>query len=74
MTITLFKLQLGSQPTPTWTGKYVLNFDHVLMQESCQHSWDKEDEDGDPDQTVFSLVMGKYRHAKHYKHSKLLQS
>ena len=52
------------QSSPNWTGEYVLDFDQVLAR---QHSQDQEEEDGDdPDRPVFSLVTGKYRHAKRY--------
>jgi len=44
----------------------VLDFDQVLAREPPKHSPDGEDEDGDPDHPVFSLVTGKYRHAKRY--------
>jgi diphthamide biosynthesis protein 2 len=64
--VTPFELQLALQPSPTWTGEYVLDFDQVLARESGQHSRNEGDEDGDPDQPVFSLVTGTYRHAKRY--------
>jgi len=63
--VTPFELQLALQPSPTWTGEYVLDFDQVLAREPPKHSSDEED-DGDPDRPVFSLVTGKYRHAKRY--------
>ncbi|KAH9051627.1 diphthamide biosynthesis protein [Lactarius deliciosus] len=61
--VTPFELQLALQPSPTWTGEYVLDFDQVLAREPPKHD---EDEDGDPDRPAFSLVTGKYRHAKRY--------
>ncbi|KAH9016449.1 diphthamide biosynthesis protein [Lactarius pseudohatsudake] len=64
--VTPFELQLALQPSPTWTGEYVLDFDQVLAREPPKHLLDDEDEDGDPDRPVFSLVTGKYRHAKRY--------
>jgi diphthamide biosynthesis protein 2 len=64
--VTPFELQLALQPSPTWTGEYVLDFDQVLARREepppQQHSHDE----GDPDRPVFSLVTGKYRHAKRY--------
>jgi hypothetical protein len=72
--VTPFELQLALQPSPTWTGEYVLDFDQVLARESGQHSRDEGDEDGDPDQPVFSLVTGKYRHAKRYGGEWLLRT
>ncbi|KAH9161619.1 diphthamide biosynthesis protein [Lactarius sanguifluus] len=64
--VTPFELQLALRPSPTWTGEYVLDFDQVLAREQPKHSSDDEDEDGDPDRPAFSLVTGKYRHAKRY--------
>ncbi|KAH9017780.1 diphthamide biosynthesis protein, partial [Lactarius deliciosus] len=61
--VTPFELQLALQRSPTWTGEYVLDFDQVLAREPPKHD---EDEDGDPDRPAFSLVTGKYRHAKRY--------
>jgi diphthamide biosynthesis protein 2 len=64
--VTPFELQLALQPSPTWTGEYVLDFDQVLAREPRQHPRDEGDEGGDLDRPVFSLVTGKYRHAKRY--------
>ncbi|KAI9439278.1 diphthamide biosynthesis protein [Lactarius indigo] len=64
--VTPFELQLALQPSPTWTGEYMLDFDRVLAREPSKRSSDDEDEDGDPDRPVFSLITGKYRHAKRY--------
>ncbi|KAI9451826.1 diphthamide biosynthesis protein [Lactarius psammicola] len=67
--VTPFELQLALQPSPTWTGEYVLDFDQVLAREPPKHSSpdvEEDDEDDDPDRPVFSLVTGKYRHAKRY--------
>jgi diphthamide biosynthesis protein 2 len=53
-----------------WTGEYVLDFNEVLARRPCKPSSNKgdegEDEDEDPDRPVFSLVTGKYRHARRY--------
>jgi diphthamide biosynthesis protein 2 len=64
--VTPFELQLALQPSPTWTGEYVLDFDEVLTRGPPKSSSDDVDEDDDPDRPVFSLVTGKYRHAKRY--------
>ncbi|KAI0290206.1 putative diphthamide synthesis protein-domain-containing protein [Russula brevipes] len=63
--VTPFELQLALQPSPTWTGEYVLDFDEVLARGSPKPSSD-EDEEDDPDRPVFSLVTGRYRHPKRY--------
>ena len=66
--MTPFELQLALQPSPTWTGEYVLDFEEVLARGPSKPSSDKNDdiEEGDPDRPMFSLVTGKYRHAKRY--------
>ena len=66
--VTPFELQLALQPSPTWTGEYVLDFEEVLARGPFKPSSDKDDdiEEGDPDRPIFSLVTGKYRHAKRY--------
>jgi hypothetical protein len=63
--VTPFELQLALQPSPTWTGEYVLDFDEVLARGDSKPSLD-QDEEGDPDRPIFSLLTGKYRHAKRY--------
>jgi len=63
--VTPFELQLALQPSPTWTGEYLLDFDQVLAREPPKNPSD-EDEEGDPDRPMFSLVTGQYRHAKRY--------
>ncbi|KAH9994336.1 putative diphthamide synthesis protein-domain-containing protein [Russula compacta] len=63
--VTPFELQLALQPSPMWSGEYVLDFDEVLARGPPNPSPDEGEED-DPDRPVFSLVTGKYRHAKRY--------
>ena len=63
--VTPFELQLALQPSPTWTGEYVLDFDEVLTRGASKPSSD-QDEEGDPDRPMFSLLIGRYRHAKRY--------
>lgn len=66
--MTPFELQLALQPSPTWTGEYVLDFDEVLARGPSKPLSDKDEEveEGDPDRPIFSLITGKYRHAKRY--------
>ncbi|EIM84817.1 diphthamide biosynthesis protein [Stereum hirsutum FP-91666 SS1] len=76
--VTPYELQIALQPEPTWTGEYVLDFDKILS-DSIRHTDGTESatisdatndtesqEDIDPDQPTFSLMTGKYRHAKRY--------
>ncbi|KAF8500350.1 diphthamide biosynthesis protein [Russula emetica] len=63
--VTPFELQLALQPSPTWTGEYVLDFDEVLVRGASKPSSDQVEED-DPDRPMFSLITGRYRHAKRY--------
>lgn len=63
--VTPFELQLALGPSPMWSGEYVLDFDEVLARGPPDPSPDEGEED-DPDRPVFSLVTGKYRHAKRY--------
>lgn len=66
--VTPFELQLALQPSPTWTGEYVLDFEEVLARGSAKPSSDNDEavNEVDPDRPIFSLVTGKYRHAKRY--------
>jgi hypothetical protein len=66
--VTPMELELALQPSPTWIGNYVLDFNEVLARGPSKPSSDKgdENEDEDPDRPIFSLVTGKYRHAKRY--------
>ncbi|KAI0631510.1 diphthamide biosynthesis protein [Trametes polyzona] len=69
--ITPYELEVALRPTQSWTGRYVLDFDQLLREhqegnENADVPADKEDEQEDLDQPVFSLVSGKYRHAKRY--------
>jgi diphthamide biosynthesis protein 2 len=43
----------------------VLDFDKVLAHGASKPSSD-QDEEGDPDRPMFSLITGRYRHAKRY--------
>jgi len=63
--VTPFELQLALQASPMWTGEYMLDFDEVLTRGPLMTSPD-DDEEADLDRPVFSLVTGRYRHAKRY--------
>ncbi|RPD58166.1 diphthamide biosynthesis protein [Lentinus tigrinus ALCF2SS1-7] len=66
--VTPYELELALQPTQTWTGRYVLDFEQLLreQQDAIDNSPPENPEDEDDDQPVFSVVTGKYRHAKRY--------
>ncbi|KAJ6632488.1 putative diphthamide synthesis protein-domain-containing protein [Mycena sp. CBHHK59/15] len=73
--ITPYELELALQAVPTWTGRYVLDFERLLAEGTdaepapdadADADADADSDDADPDQPVFSLVTGKYRHAKRY--------
>ncbi|KAF7305490.1 2-(3-amino-3-carboxypropyl)histidine synthase subunit 2 [Mycena chlorophos] len=64
--ITPFELEVALQAEQSWTGRYVLDFGKLLA-ESASVEEQLEPVDGeDPDRPSFSLVTGKYRHAKRY--------
>ncbi|KAI0248536.1 diphthamide biosynthesis protein [Lactifluus subvellereus] len=69
--VTPFELQLALQRSPTWTGEYVLDFGEVLTRGAPKPS--SFEDDDDPDSPVFSLITGKYRHAKRYGGERLAQ-
>lgn len=64
------------QTEQSWTGRYVLDFEKLLAEakntaseEATDDQKVKEEDEGtdsDPDQPVFSLMTGTYRHAKRY--------
>ncbi|TCD70390.1 Diphthamide biosynthesis protein 2 [Steccherinum ochraceum] len=69
--VTPYELEIALQSEPEWTGKYVLDFKEILSSSQQQKQQDVQSgEDGtepeDTDQPIFSLVTGKYRHAKRY--------
>jgi diphthamide biosynthesis protein 2 len=63
--VTPFELQLALQPSPMWTGEYMLDFEEVLTRGPPVPSPD-DNEEADTDRPEFSLVTGRYRHAKRY--------
>ncbi|KAJ7641509.1 putative diphthamide synthesis protein-domain-containing protein [Roridomyces roridus] len=62
--ITPFELEVALQAEQSWTGRYVLDFGKLLASSDSEDTPPPESED--LDQPVFSLVTGKYRHAKRY--------
>ncbi|KAI0942716.1 hypothetical protein AcW1_003274 [Taiwanofungus camphoratus] len=61
--ITPYELEVALRAEQSWTGRYVLDFDKLL----AEHRNRPEEENvKDLDQPEFSLVTGKYRHAKRY--------
>ncbi|KAF9074276.1 putative diphthamide synthesis protein-domain-containing protein, partial [Rhodocollybia butyracea] len=67
--ITPYELEIALQSEPSWTGKYVLDFEKLLAEYShgddeskSEHMEDLENEES----PMFSLVTGRYRHAKRY--------
>jgi diphthamide biosynthesis protein 2 len=48
-----------------WTGEYMLDFEEVLTRGPPVPSPD-DNEEVDTDRPEFSLVTGRYRHAKRY--------
>ncbi|KAG5637479.1 hypothetical protein H0H81_004450 [Sphagnurus paluster] len=67
--VTPFELEVALQAVPSWTGRYVLDFEHLLINQQQKpeltQSGDKNESD-DPDRPVFSLVTGTYRHMRRY--------
>jgi len=70
---------MALQEEPTWSGRYILDFNHLLSLKaeepngtrpidhtSCEH----QATDEDSDKPVFSLITGTYRHAKRYNNPK----
>lgn len=69
--ITPYELEVALQAEQSWTGKYVLDFEKILAKYGYTHEETNSigrdrNEDEDEDSPVFSLVTGKYRHAKRF--------
>ncbi|KAL0948334.1 hypothetical protein HGRIS_010921 [Hohenbuehelia grisea] len=66
--VTPYELEVALQAEQVWTGRYVLDFDQLLAEtkEPAEAAVETNSDD-DPDQPVFSLVTGTYRHAKRYE-------
>ncbi|KAJ7119648.1 putative diphthamide synthesis protein-domain-containing protein [Mycena epipterygia] len=63
--ITPYELEVALQAEQSWTGRYVLDFEKLLSESGAEAADSPPDSD-DPDQPVFSLITGKYRHAKRF--------
>ncbi|KAF8198380.1 diphthamide biosynthesis protein [Mycena galopus ATCC 62051] len=66
--ITPFELEVALQAEQSWTGRYVLDFEKLLAESSTAGDAPPETppDSDDPDQPVFSLITGTYRHAKRF--------
>ncbi|PFH52498.1 hypothetical protein AMATHDRAFT_140010 [Amanita thiersii Skay4041] len=64
--VTPYELEIALQAKQSWTGKYVLDFGKLLDGKKSGDVDESDMEQEDPDQPAFSLVTGKYRHAKRY--------
>lgn len=66
--ISPYELEIALQPEPKWTGKYVLDFNELLANAAQQEytSETRPTEDDNEEKPMFSMVTGKYRHAKRY--------
>ncbi|KAI0315496.1 putative diphthamide synthesis protein-domain-containing protein [Amylostereum chailletii] len=65
--VTPYELQIALAPTPTWTGAYILDFEQLLSSSpGVKEETDEQNGDDDPHRPIFSLVTGKYRHARRY--------
>ncbi|KAJ3997354.1 putative diphthamide synthesis protein-domain-containing protein [Lentinula boryana] len=70
--ITPYELEVGLQAEQNWTGKYILDFEKLLAEydhgdrSKVVSSADNDDGDKDEDSPIFSLITGKYRHAKRF--------
>ncbi|PCH34780.1 diphthamide biosynthesis protein [Wolfiporia cocos MD-104 SS10] len=71
--VTPYELEVALQAEQSWSGRYVLDFDKLLAEHRQRPDGTSssvlsyhEQENEDIDQPVFSLVTGKYRHAKRY--------
>jgi len=65
--ITPFELEVALQAEQSWTGRYVLDFEKLLAESAADEKTPELPPDSDdPDQPVFSLITGTYRHAKRF--------
>lgn len=77
--MTPYELEVALQEEPTWSGRYILDFDHLLSLKaeeangtgSTDHTSSDSLEQGqatdeDSDKPIFSLITGTYRHPKRY--------
>ncbi|KAJ7688973.1 putative diphthamide synthesis protein-domain-containing protein [Mycena rosella] len=67
--ITPYELEVALQAEQSWTGRYVLDFEKLLAESAAANpdaAPESQQDSDDPDQPVFSLITGKYRHAKRF--------
>ncbi|KIJ62516.1 hypothetical protein HYDPIDRAFT_114653, partial [Hydnomerulius pinastri MD-312] len=64
--ITPFELEVALQAEGTWSNRYVLDFGRLIAEYADGNNDENEEVDSDPDQPTFSLITGKYRHAKRF--------
>ncbi|KDQ07197.1 hypothetical protein BOTBODRAFT_167279 [Botryobasidium botryosum FD-172 SS1] len=65
--VTPYELELALSPEPRWTGRLVLDFKQILSEAAeAEPRENGSEEEFDNDQPAFSLMTGKYRHAKKY--------
>ncbi|KAJ6524439.1 putative diphthamide synthesis protein-domain-containing protein [Mycena vulgaris] len=65
--ITPYELEVALQAEQSWTGRYVLDFEQLLAEANAEDATPASPQDSDdPDQPVFSLITGKYRHARRF--------
>ncbi|KAF9267126.1 diphthamide biosynthesis protein [Marasmius fiardii PR-910] len=69
--VTPYELEVALQPETQWTGRYVFDFEKLLAEntsttEGENHSDEKTSDNEDDDRPMFSLVTGKYRHARRF--------
>ncbi|RDB21855.1 Diphthamide biosynthesis protein 2 [Hypsizygus marmoreus] len=70
--VTPFELEVALRSEQSWTGRYVLDFERLLVDgadskpESNGPRGEGDEEEEDSDRPVFSLITGTYRHAKRY--------
>ncbi|KZT04025.1 diphthamide biosynthesis protein [Laetiporus sulphureus 93-53] len=65
--VTPYELEIALRAEMGWTGRYILDFDKLLAENvETEDEQETGEEEGDLDQPIFSLVTGKYRHAKRY--------
>ncbi|KAK0486587.1 putative diphthamide synthesis protein-domain-containing protein [Armillaria novae-zelandiae] len=62
--VTPYELEIALQAEQNWTGRYILDFEKILAEQDRFEVQNGETEDGD--QPMFSLITGRYRHAKRY--------
>ncbi|GJE95962.1 diphthamide biosynthesis protein [Phanerochaete sordida] len=65
--VTPFELEIALQDEPEWTGRYVLDFGRLALEDANEKPAERgEGSDDDADRPMFSLVTGTYRQAKRY--------